>query len=397
MRPFSSLSEPSPPGGLFDEVLARGPVRAEVSDRAWLAAMLRAEEALARCGAELGLIPADAADAIAAACDPARFDLAELAAGAAAPGNPVLPLVRAIRAAVPGPLSGFVHHGATSQDILDTAAMLIAHRALGRLLDDLAGAAAAAARLARDHRDTPMAGRTLLRQAVPVTFGLKAAAWLLGLQEAATALARVRDHRLAAQLGGAAGTQHVWGAAGPALSDRFAATLGLAAPLLPWHTNRTRIAELAGALATASGACGKVARDVTLLSQSEVAEVSEDAPGGSSAMAHKRNPVAAVATLAAAAQAPGLAATLFAAQVQELERAAGAWHAEWRPLRDLLVTTGSAAAWLRQCLTGLTLDTAAMAANLDLLRQAAGPVGTGAAVALVDRVLARYDQEGMPT
>lgn len=391
MKPSSSSSEHTT-GGLFDEVLAAGDVRVATADPAWLAAMLEAEAALARCQAALGLVPTPAADAIVAACTPDRYDVASLAAAAAGPGNPVLPLVRALRGQVPPETARYVHSGATSQDILDTAAMLVAYRALAPLLSDLDGAAAAAGRLARSHRDTPAAGRTLLQQAVPVTFGLRAAGWRVALREAAAGLERVRARRLAAQLGGAAGTLDAWGDAGPELVRRYATALGLAAPVLPWHTDRTRIAELAGALATAAGACGKIARDVTLLAQSEVGEVVEAAPGDSSVMPHKRNPVAAVATLAAAGSAPGLAATLYATQVQEYERAAGAWHAEWRPLRELLVTTGSAAHWLRQCLTGLTVNEAAVAANLRRLTDATGASGTGAAATLVD--LALTDEEG---
>ena len=401
MRPSSSTS-PEPAGaphpggaGLFDEVLAAGPVREQVADRRWLAAMLETEAALARAQAALGLIPAEAAAAVTAACVPARFDLADLAAGAAGPGTPVLPLVTALRRAVPDGLGRYVHFGATSQDVLDTAAMLVAHRALGPLLADLDGAAAAAGDLARRYRDTPAAGRTLLQHAVPVTFGLKAAGWLVALREARDLLVRVRTRRLAVQLGGAAGTLDAYGDAGPALVRRFAAELGLAAPLLPWHTDRTRVAELAGALATAAGVVGKAARDVTLLAQSEVGEVAEAAPGASSAMAHKRNPVAAVAALAAAVQTPGLAATVFGAMVQEHERAAGAWHAEWRPLRELLVAAGSAAHWLRRCLTGLIVDEAAIARNLARLRAVAGAgAGTGAAAALVDLALAAGDETG---
>jgi 3-carboxy-cis,cis-muconate cycloisomerase len=392
MRPPSSRSD----AGLFDEVLARGPVRAAVGDDAWLAALLAAEAGLARAQAALGLLPASAAAAITDAATPDRFDPAAIAAGSATAGNPVLPLVHALRATVAPEVAGWVHAGATSQDILDTAAMLVAHRALGLLHHDLTGAAAAAARLARTYRDTPMAGRTLLQQAVPVTFGLKAAGWLVALREAADDLARVRRERLAVQLGGAAGTLDGWGDAGPALVERFAAELGLPAPPLPWHTNRTRIAALTGALATTAGVAGKVARDVTLLAQSEVGEVAEAAPGGSSAMPHKRNPVAAVATVAAAVQAPGLAATLYATMVHEHERAAGAWHAEWRPLRELLVVTGSAAAWLRRCLAGLVVDEAALAANLRHLLATGGRPGVGAAGALVDRALAEGTGEELP-
>jgi 3-carboxy-cis,cis-muconate cycloisomerase len=388
MKRSSSPSE----AGLFDEVLARGRVRGAVCDRAWLAALLDAEAALARAQAALGLVPGDAAASITAVAVPERFDLAAIAAGAAGPGNPVLPLVLALRAAVGPEVAAAVHSGATTQDILDTAAMLVAHRALVPLLDDLTGAADAAAGLARRYRDTSMAGRTLLQHALPVTFGLKAAGWLAGLHQSAADLARVRAERLAVQLGGAAGTMDAWGGAGPDLVDRFAAELGLVAPTLPWHTDRTRVAALAGALASAAGVAGKVARDVTLLAQSEVGEVAEAAPGGSSAMPHKRNPVAAVSVLAASAQAPGLAATLYAAMVHEHERAAGAWHAEWRPLRELLITTGSAAAWLRECLTGLAVDEAALAAHLARLVDTAGlpVVDVGAAAALVDRALAAH-------
>jgi 3-carboxy-cis,cis-muconate cycloisomerase len=395
MRPSSSTSDRP---GLFDGVLARGPVRAAVADTAWLAALLDAEAALAAAQAKAGLIPAEAAAAIAAACRPDRFDPAALGREAAGPGNPVLPLVQALREAVGGDAAGFVHHGATSQDILDSAAMLVAHRALGPMLADLTGAADAAARLAASHRDTAMAGRTLLQHALPVTFGLTAAGWLAALDEAADRLVTLRETRLAVQLAGPVGTLERWGDAGPELVVRFAAELSLAAPDHPWHTDRTRVGELAGALGVAAGAVGKAARDVTLLAQSEVGEVREGAgrpsAGASSAMAHKRNPVASVAALGCAAQAPGLVATLLAAMVQEHQRAAGAWHAEWRPLRELLTSVGSAAAWLRDCLAGLTVDEQAMAANLSRLAATAGLVDPrerlGAAGTLVDRALAAH-------
>ncbi len=355
MRPSSSRSE------LFAGVLARGAVADAVGDRAWLQAMLDAEAALARAQAAAGVIAAADAEAIAAACDADRFEAAEIGAAATGIGNPVGPLVNALRAAVDGP----VHRGATSQDILDTAAMLVARRALAPLLDDLAGAAEAAARLAAEHRDTPMAGRTLLQQAVPTTFGLKAAGWMTGLDEARARLAELRETRLAAQLGGAAGTLAALGEAGLEVRERFAEALGLPEPALTWHTLRGRIGELAGALGVAAGAVAKAARDVTLLAQTEVGEVREGAAGGSSAMPHKQNPVAAVAALGCAKRAPGLVATLLAAMEQEHERAAGSWHAEWAPFSDLLGATGSAAAWLRTCLEGLEVDARRMRANLD--------------------------------
>jgi 3-carboxy-cis,cis-muconate cycloisomerase len=355
--------------GLFDGVLASGRVRQAVDDRAWLQAMLDVEAGLARAQARAGLLPADHAEAIARACRADAFDLAALGRDAASGGNPVIPLVRALSRAVPGPAGAAVHTGATSQDILDSAAMLVAHRALGPLLDDLAGAATAAADLAAAHRDTALAGRTLLQQALPVTFGFKAAGWLVALDEAAARLGEVRRTRLAVQLGGAVGTLASLGDAGTEVLSGLARELGLAEPVLPWHTVRTRVAELAGALGTADGVAGKVARDLILLAQTEVAEVREGGPagrGGSSTLPHKRNPVAAVAALASAEQAPGLVATLLAAMVQEHERAAGAWHAEWRPFTDLLRATGSAAAWLRDCLEHLEVDADAMRRNLDL-------------------------------
>ena len=351
---------------MLDGVLARGRVAAAVADEAWLRAMLAAEVALARARG----LPEEVADAIAAA----RIDPAELGRRAAESGNPVVPLAEALRE-LAGPEA---HRGATSQDILDTATMLVVRDALVPLREDLGAAAGAAAALAAEHRATPAIGRTLLQQAVPTTFGLKAAGWMGALDAAGARLAAFRP---AAQLGGPAGTLD---GLGPDVLARYAAALGLEEPVLPWHTDRTRIAELAGALGTAAGAAAKVAGDVVLLAQTEVGEVREGAPGGSSSMPHKRNPVAAVSARACARQAPGLVATLLAAMEQEHERAAGAWHAEWAPLRALLVSTGSAAAWLRDCLEGLEVDPGRMRDHLG-----EGDDGAVAsAAALVDRALA---------
>jgi 3-carboxy-cis,cis-muconate cycloisomerase len=371
-------------GGLFDAVLARE----AVSDEAWLQAMLDVEAALARACAEVGLIPVEHAEAIAGACRAELFDVAAIGAEAANVGNPAEPLVRALRARVGAPAANDVHRGATSQDIVDSAAMLVARLALQPLLADLHGAANAAARLAAEHRATVMIGRTLMQQAVPVTFGLKAAGWLVALDES---VARLRDLRLAAQLGGAAGTLAPLGDAGPAVLGRFARELGLDEPVIPWHTDRTRIAELAGALGEACGAVAKIAGDVVLLAQNEVGEVREgvEGRGGSSAMAHKRNPVAAISARAAARQAPGLVATLLASMEHEHERAAGAWHAEWPALRSLLRFTRSAAAWLRDCLENLEVDVERMRANAG---DATGSVG--AASELVERALRAHRQRG---
>jgi 3-carboxy-cis,cis-muconate cycloisomerase len=375
MKPSSSTSE------LFGDVLARGEVAAAVGDSAWLEAMLRVEAALAAVHAKHHVISDEAADEIAGVARAELFDLAALGSGAA--GNPVVPLVAQLRGLVRHPEA--VHVGATSQDILDTAAMLVAGRALDLVLDDLAATIAAVRDLAAAHRDTPVIGRTLLQQAVPTTFGLKAAGWLVALAEARDRLALVRHERLAVQLGGAAGTLAPLGDAGPAVVADLATYLGLAAPLLPWHTDRVRIADLAGALGTACGVIAKVARDLTLLAQNEVGEVADGSPGGSSAMAHKKNPVAAICAAGCAAAAPGLVADLLAAMAHEHERAAGNWHAEWRPLRELLVATGSAASWLRAGLERLVVDPERMRANLAASGiESPGPDACGV---LVDRVL----------
>jgi len=365
--------------GLFGGVFARGGVEAD--DRAWLQAMLDAEAGLARALERAGLAPAGAGEAVTAAAKAENFDPNELGGLAALTGNPVPGLARALARQVPQSAAGAVHRGATSQDIVDTAAMLLAKRAIGVIQGDLARAAGAAAGLAETHRGSIMIGRTLLQQAVPVTFGLVAAGWLTGVDEAREGLAAVGAQRLAVQFGGAAGTLASLGEAGRRVAALLAEELGLAQPVLPWHTERLRIVDLGAALARVAAALGKIARDVTLLAQSEVGEVSEggaaqargpdpQAPapsprrGGSSAMPHKRNPVASIAILGCTRQVPGLLATLTAATEQELQRAAGAWHAEWEPLTALLRLTGSASSWAAELLSGLVVDTPRMAANL---------------------------------
>jgi 3-carboxy-cis,cis-muconate cycloisomerase len=364
----------SEPGGLFSALFSRGGVAA--GDAAWLQAMLDAEAALARALEAAGLAPAGSGAAVTEAARAGHFDAGQLGAQAALTGNPVPALVRALTARVPPFARPAVHQGATSQDILDTAAMLMARRAAAVIEADLATAAAAAAALAADHSGTVMAGRTLLQQAVPVTFGLVAAGWLTAIDDARARLAAVAAGRLAAQLGGAAGTLASLGPAGPQVARSFAAELGLPAPVLPWHTDRLRVIELAAALAGVCAALGKTARDITLLAQSEVGEVAEGDPrgadgdhaGGSSTMPHKRNPVASVVILGCARRAPGLLAGLAAAAEQEHQRAAGGWHAEWEPLADLLRLTGSAASWAASLLAGLHVDGGRMAANLAAAR-----------------------------
>jgi 3-carboxy-cis,cis-muconate cycloisomerase len=337
-----------------------------VGDASYLEAMLRTEAALATAQAHLGLLSAEDANAIAAACR-GHFDVNALGQAAVAAGNPVVPLVEQLRGAVGGEAAAHVHFGATSQDIIDTATMLVARQALDAIVTILDVTGDAASRLATEHRQTVMAGRTLLQQALPTTFGAKAAGWLSGLDDAADLLQSFRDRRLAAQLGGGAGTLAALHPHGPDVLRHMAEDLGLLAPDMPWHTNRSRIGELGGALGVTAGVLAKPARDVTLLAQTEIGEVREGVPGrgASSAMAHKRNPVAAIATLANTIQAPGLVATLLTASSgHEHERAAGAWHAEWHPLRELFIAVGSAAAWLADCLTHLEVDPTRMRANI---------------------------------
>ena len=358
--------------GLFDGVFSRG--AAATDGQAWLRAMLDTEAALARALERAGLAPAGAGAAVTAAAA-GTFDAAALGRQAALSGNPVPALVAALRKAVPAEVADTVHRGATSQDIIDTAAMLLARGALGALAADLAAAAEGCAVLAAAHRGTLLIGRTLLQQAVPVTFGLVAAGWLTGLDEAGDAVTRVRVQRLAVQFGGAAGTLASLGPEGPVVAGLLARELDLALPVLPWHTDRSRIVEVAAACAVAAGALAKIARDVTLLAQSEVAEVREggggsggERRGGSSAMPHKQNPVAAIAILGCTRRVPGLLATLAAAAEQEHQRAAGAWHAEWEPFADVLRVTGSAASWAVDLTGGLVVDPARMRANLDATR-----------------------------
>ena len=276
------------------------------------------------------------------------------------------PLVRALTDAVEGEAAGYVHWGATSQDILDTASMLISRRVLELIGEALGSVATECAGLAEADRSTPMAGRTLLQQAVPTTFGLKAAGWLVGVLEARGALARIRDERLAVQLGGAAGTLSALGEAGPEVVRLFAEELGLCEPVAPWHTNRVRIAELGAALAVAAGAVAKIALDVGLMSQTEVGEVAEAGAGGSSTMPQKRNPVGSALALACARQVHAQAAVLIGALPQEHERALGAWHAEWPALSGALAFAGGAAEAARRALDGLEIDVNRMRSNLEL-------------------------------
>lgn len=355
--------------GLLDPVRAGSAVEAATGDRALLQGMLDAEAALARAQSALGHVPPWAAAEISAAAQAERFDVRDLALRARRGGNPVIPLVSDLTAAVSGEAAPYVHRGATSQDILDTAAMLAVARSLPGIIADLHRTAGALGRLAAEHRETPMAGRTLTQHAVPTTFGLKAAGWRSLVLDSADRLSALRPP---AQLGGAAGTLAAFEilarepGSGPRLLAAFAAELGLAAPVLPWHTLRTPVADTGGALAFTAGALGKLAADVLVLSRTEIGELAEDAGGGSSAMPHKSNPVRAALIASAARRAPALASVLLGSLAAEDERPAGAWHAEWQPLRDLLRLTGGAARLAAELSEGPAVFTHRMAGNLGL-------------------------------
>ncbi|GAA3070942.1 3-carboxy-cis,cis-muconate cycloisomerase [Streptosporangium carneum] len=420
----------SPDTGLLAPVRAGTAAEAATSDHAWLRAMLAAEAALARAQARAGAAPQDAARVIGRVTETITVDPADLARRARQAANPVVPLVAELRRAVAArdpEAAKHVHRGATSQDILDSAAMLVSREAVGITLSELERAMGTLAGLAETHRHTLMAARTLGQHAVPTTFGLRAADWLAGLLHARD---RLRGLRLPAQLGGAAGTLAALGG-DPELSHLFAEELGLQAPLVPWHAERSVVAELGAALAQTAGALGKVALDVIMLSQTEVGEVAESSAGQSSAMPHKRNPALSVLVRSAALQVPVYAQLLTSAQLAEHERAAGAWQAEWHPLRECLRLTAGAAETTAELVGGLRILPGRMRANVGLtgdrivserlaallgrdrvdlasaqdgpLRQAlAGEVPAdvfdpadylGAAQALIDRVLTAYREQ----
>jgi 3-carboxy-cis,cis-muconate cycloisomerase len=352
-------------------MLSSAAMRAVCDDVAYLQHMLDFEAALARAETATGVIPASAAGPIAKACKASAFDLAALAEAAAPSGNLAIPLVKVLTAEVAkadADAARYVHWGATSQDVIDTAGMLTLRAAIDALLPDLDRAIAGFAKLARQHRNTAAVARTWLQHALPMPFGLKLAEYAAALHRSRKRLQRLRNDGLALQFGGAAGTLAALGEKGLLVAERLAQELKLPLPDAPWHTHRDRIAEAASVFAMLTGTCGKIARDVSLLMQTDVAEAFEPSGkgrGGSSTMPHKRNPVAAATALAAATMAPNLAATIFAAQVQDHERSAGPWHAEWPTLPSLLLVTSGALAAIVDIAGGLEVDVARMRVNLD--------------------------------
>ncbi|MBD0863037.1 3-carboxy-cis,cis-muconate cycloisomerase [Gordonia sp. zg691] len=358
-------------GELFDPIFGSERVRDEVSDRAWVTTMLEVEAALARAAASVGMVDAAHCAAIERSVSelaaPGGIDIVELGRSAVNGGNPVIPLVgllreRAVTHGVPGDQ---VHRGATSQDILDTALVLLIRRAGAVVLEDLTAAADSAAELARLHRTTPMVARTLGQQALPTTFGLLAATWFVALD---TATRRVRSaiSSLPVSLGGAAGTLAGLHPEGLRIADALADDLGLARAGLPWHTDRTVVADVATAFGLAAGAMSKPATDIIAMASTELAEVSENDPGGSSAMPHKQNPTSAITARASARRVPALVATVLANTDHEFQRASGAWHAEWETVSTLLRCTGGAACRLSGSLGGLVVHPDAMARNLEI-------------------------------
>jgi len=358
---------PSLLGGLFGEPA----VDVAFTDAARLQAMLDVEAALARAQARCGVIPQAAMAPIEAACNAAHYDVSALSAATALSGNPAIPLVKALTAQVKAndaEAARWVHWGATSQDIIDTGAVLQLRAAREHVLSRLQTLCTALAQLADAERGTGLPGRTLLQQAVPVTFGLKAAGWLDALQRSQRRLLALGEDTLVLQFGGAAGTLASLQHRGLDVAQALGEELQLPVPALPWHTARDRVAELGSAFALLTGSLGKIATDIVLLMQSEVAEAFEPAgegKGGSSAMPHKRNPVGCVAAIAAATRVPGLLSTLYSAMPQPHERAAGQWHAEWETVPEIVRLCAGSLAQVTVVVQGLQLDRARMRQHLD--------------------------------
>jgi 3-carboxy-cis,cis-muconate cycloisomerase len=366
------MSTPLLPSALMSPLFSSAAMREILSDSARLNRMLRAEAALAAAEASVGVIPKGAGKPIADACQPKLYDIAALGLAAVAAGNLAIPLVKALTAEVAkkdADAARYVHWGATSQDIIDTALVLELRAVIDDLVTELDRAIPSFTTLAEKHRHTPTVGRTWLQQALPMPFGLKVAGYAAALTRTRARLKRVRNEALVLQFGGATGTLAALGDRGLDVAIAFAKELDLPLPDAPWHTHRDRLGEVASALAILAGTCGKIARDVALLMQTEVGEAFEPAGegrGASSTMPHKRNPVAAAAGLACAAIAPQLCATILAAQVQEHERAAGAWAAEWPTFPALALVTSGALNAVVDIAEGLDVDVERMRANLDV-------------------------------
>jgi len=357
---------------LFDKLFRYEAIDRVFSDEAYIQSLLEFEAALARAEAKAGVIPAADAPIIAAACRPEQFNIQELASQAALSGNVAIPLVKKLTELVAKgnkDAARFVHWGATSQDAMDTAVVLQLRRALEIVDQDLTRLTSTLASLADKHRATPVAARTWMQQALPTTFGFIVAGWLDAILRHRSRLAELRGRNLALQFGGAVGTLAALSGRGPAVAKALAEELRLPLPQIPWHTHRDRIVEIAAALGLCTGTLGKIARDISLHAQTEIAELAEPAGegrGGSSTMPQKRNPVTCASVLAAAQRVPGLVSTMLSSMMQEQERGLGGWQAEWETLPEIVSLSGGALHHLVEMLPGLHVDAKRMLKNLDV-------------------------------
>ncbi len=356
---------------LFDAYFSQPAMSAIFSDHGRLQGMLDFEAALASAQASTGLIPAEVVGDIQASCHAELFDFAELAVAIGNAGNSAIPLVKALgkKIAAHNPTAErYVHMGATSQDVMDTGLVLQLRDAITIIEADLADLAQSLATQAQRYAATPLAGRTWLQQATPVTLGMKIAGWLGAVTRHRQRLSELKPRLLSLQFGGASGTLAALGDQALPVSEALAHELKLNLPEQPWHTQRDRLVEFAGWLGLIAGSLGKVGRDISLLMQTEVGEVFEPAAagkGGSSTMPHKRNPVGAAVMISAAVRAPGLVATMFAAMPQEHERSLGLWHAEWETLPELCCLVSGSLQQALQVVPELEVDAQRMLTNLD--------------------------------
>ena len=341
-------------------------------DHGRVQAMLDFEAALARAQARVGLIPQSAVEPIRAACKAELYDFDALGQAIAVAGNSAIPLVKALGkqiAAVAPEAERYVHLGATSQDVMDSGLVLQLRAALGLIEADLARLGEVLARQARRYAATPLAGRTWLQQATPVTLGMKLASWLGAVTRNRQRLQELKPRLLCLQFGGASGTLAALGDQALPVARALADELDLQMPDQPWHTQRDRLVEFGAVLGLIAGSLGKVGRDISLLMQTEAAEVFEPAApgkGGSSTMPHKRNPVGSAVLISAATRVPGLLSILFSAMPQEHERSLGLWHAEWETLPEICCLVSGALAQALNMTQGLEVDAERMAHNLDL-------------------------------
>ena len=359
---------------LMESLATTGPLAEVFSDESVLQAMLDFEAALARVQAGLKIIPEDAAEVISSCAETTGFDMSRLAQETLRAGTPAIPLVRALTekaSAKDSAAAGYVHWGATSQDVVDTALVLLLKRAQGIIEADLQRLEAALVNLAGQHKDSVMLGRTLMQPAPPMTFGLKAAGWLASIHRSRNRLHQSFREALMVQFGGASGTAAALGEHGLAIGQALAGELKLGYPEAPWHAHRDRLAALVCACAVLTASLGKMARDISLLMQNEVAEVSEAAAagrGGSSTMPHKNNPIGCAVTLAQAERVPGLASSFLSAMIQEHERGVGGWQAEWPIIAAVIQASGLAAASMAEVAEGLRVDEGRMRANIEETR-----------------------------